>query len=159
MNCRSLSHTDNRAPQQIYAIFTHDRHSWQPVNCIWSLQQLSVWQNPLHNHILEIYSDIAKHDCIYILYSSYPRMYLSYPSSALITYKNTHFPDSDMPCLLHDSRTISSHLNDTALWLCLWQQPSASLNIKNPGTERQAFCSLYKHIEDMNHQCECVAPY
>ena len=152
MNCRSLSHTDNRALQQIYAIFTHDRHSWQPVNSIWSLQQLSVWQNPLHNHILEVYSDIAKHDCIYILYSSYPRMYLSYPSSTLITYKNTHFSDSDMPCLLHDSRTISSHLNDTALWLCLWQQPSASLNIKNPSTERQAFCSLYKQIENINHQ-------
>ena len=152
MNCRSLSHTDNRALQQIYTIFTHDWHSWQPVNSIWSLQQLSVWQNPLHNHILEVYSDIAKYDCIYILYSSYPRMYLSYPSSTLITYKNTHFPNSDMPCLLHDSRTISSHLNDTALWLCLWQQPSASLNIKNPSTERQAFCSLYKQIEDINHQ-------
>ena len=133
MNCRNFSHTDNRAPQQIYhAIFTHDRHSRQTDrdNSIRSLQQLSVWQNPLHNHTLEVYSDIAKHDCIYILYSSYPRMYLSYPSNALITYKNTHFPDSDMPCLLHDSRSISSHLHDTALWLRLWQQPSTSLNIK-----------------------------
>ena len=111
-----------------------------------------MWQNPLHNHTPEVYSDIAKHDCIYILYSSYPRMYLSYPSSALITYKNTYFPDSGTPCVLHDPGSISSHLHDTALWLCLWQQPSASLNIKNSGTERRAFCSLYKH------QCECIAP-
>ena len=36
--------------------------------------------------------------------------------------------------------------------------PSASLNMENPGTERQAFFSLSKCIEDMNHQCECVAP-
>ena len=83
-------------------------------------------------------------------------MYLSYPLSVLITYKNTYFFDSNMPCLLHDSRIISIHLYDTALWLCLWKQLSASLNIKNPGTERQAFCSLYRHI-DMNYQCECVA--
>jgi len=69
---------------------------------------------------------------------------------------NTYFFDSNIPCLLHDSRIISSHLHDTALWLCLWKQLSASLNIKNTGTKRQAFYSLYRHI-DMNYQCECVA--
>jgi len=123
-----------------------------------------VWQNPLHHRILEVESDIAKHECICIfdiLYSSYPRMYPSHPLNASITIrinKNAHFSDSDM---LHDSRSINNHqhhVHDTALRLCLWQQPSASLNMENPGTERQAFFSLSKCIEDMNHQCECVAP-
>jgi len=31
--------------------------------------------------------------------------------------------------------------------------------MENPSTERRAFFSLYKRIEDMNHQCECVVPY
>jgi len=35
---------------------------------------------------------------------------------------------------------------------------SASLKMENPGTEKQAFFNLSKCIEDMNHQCECVAP-
>ena len=35
--------------------------------------------------------------------------------------------------------------------------PSASLNMENPSTERQAFFSLSKCIENMNHQCECIA--
>ena len=61
---------------------------------------------------------ILRHECIYIfdiLYSSYPRMYLSYPLNILITIRingNAYFSDSDM---LHDSRIISSHLHDTAL--------------------------------------------
>ena len=30
---------------------------------------------------------------------------------------------------------------------------------ENPSAERWAFYILSKHIEDMNHQCECVVPY
>jgi len=32
----------------------------------------------------------------------------------------------------------------------------ASLNIEDPSTERQAFFSLSKCIEDINHQCKYV---
>ena len=104
---------------------------------------------------------ILRHECICIfdiLYSLYPRMYLSHPLNVSITIRinGNHFSDSDM---LHNSRIISSHLHDTALWLCLWKQPSASLNTENPSTERRAFFNLSKHIEDMNYQCKCVAPY
>ena len=84
-----------------------------------------------------------------------------HPLNVSITIRineNAHFSDSDM---IHDSRSIKNHqhhVHDTALRLCLWQQPSASLNTENHSTERRAFCSLYKRIEDMNHQCECVVP-
>jgi len=104
---------------------------------------------------------ILRHECICILdilYSSYPRMYLSHPLNISITIRinrNAYFSDSD---ILHDSRIISSHLYNTALWLCLWKQPSASLNTENSNTERRAFFNLSKHIENMNHQCEYVAP-
>jgi len=127
-----------------YAIFTYDHSN----NCQYdrTLCTTTFWR----------YTQTLQSMTVYILYSSYPRMYLSYPLSILIIYKNTHFFDSNIPCLLHDSRIISSHLHDTTLWLCLWKQLSANLNIKNPGTKRQVFCSLYRHI-DMNYQCECVA--
>jgi len=79
-------------------------------------------------------------------------MYPSHPLNASITIRineNAHF------------LTVTCYMIPEALTiirLCLWQQISASLNTENPGTERQAFFSLSKCIEDMNHQCECVAP-
>jgi len=86
----------------------------------------------LHHHIPEVYSDIAKHECICIfeiLYSSYPRMHPSCPLSASLVIIST-------TCMI----LFSDYVFDRNL----------------TSTERRAFCSLYKCVEDMNHQCECV---
>ena len=97
--------------------------------------------------------------CIFdILYSSYPRMYLSHPLNILITIRineNAHF--LTVTCyMIPEALTIISTM--CIILLSDYVFLSASLNIKNPSTERRAFCSLYKYIEDMNHQCECVVP-
>jgi len=92
------------------------------------------------------------------LYSSYPRMYPSHPLNVSITIRineNAHFLTVTCYMIPEALKIISTMC---MILLSDYVFPSASLSIKNPGTERRAFCSLYKHIEDMNHQCECVVP-
>jgi len=106
-------------------------------------------------------SDIAMYEyiCIFnILYSSYPRMYPSHPLNVSITIRineNAHF--LTVTCyMIPEALTIISTM--CMILLSDYVFPLASLNMENPGIERQAFFSLSKYTENMNHQCECVAP-
>ena len=85
-------------------------------------------------------------------------MYPSHPLNVSITIRineNAHF--LTVTCyMIPEALTIISTM--CMILLSDYVFPLASLNTENPSTERQAFFSLSKHIEDMNHQCECVDP-
>ena len=102
--------------------------------CCWHLEwetkgeaDQNTADRPLHYRILEVGSDIAKHECICIfdILYSYPRMYPSCPLSASITIRineNAHFPGTSTWFQKHQH-----HVHDTALLLCPWQQLLANL--------------------------------
>ena len=85
-------------------------------------------------------------------------MYPFHPLNVSITIRlneNAHF--LTVTCyIIPEALTIISTM--CMVLLSDYVFPSASLNMESPGTERQAFFSLSKCIEDMNHQCECIVP-
>jgi len=95
---------------------------------------------------------ILRHECICIfdiLYSSYPRMYPSHPLNVSITIRineNAHFLTVTCYMIPEALKIISTMC---MILLSDYVFPLASLNIENPGTERRAFFSLSKRIEDM----------